>query len=122
MANLNKSGVTTTSYTNERQILFDAQHFVAVPIILSGTNGAVVEAGTPITGNMAARGTTMTAADANNAAVGILLHDKTVNTTGVNAQMLIHGIVNLGRLSTATAALITSNVIAELPQITFVGD
>lgn len=57
---LNVGGITKTSYTDIKQILFDAHHFLAVPIMLDNTaknDDGVCLAGTPLAGDLLVRAT-----------------------------------------------------------------
>ena len=120
---LNQSGIQKTPVTAPAQILFNTQHQVSVGIKLAKNfTGAVTEhgrkivkAGTPLNGDLTARGTAFVAAqDSSNPAVGVLLHDVDVTDTEANAPLLIWGFVNLSRVDTTTAALITETRKTEL--------
>ncbi len=120
---LNQSGIQKTPVTALAQILFNTQHQVSVGIKLAKNfTGAVTEhgrkivkAGTPLNGDLTARGTAFVAAqDSSNPAVGVLLHDVDVTDTEANAALLIWGFVNLSRVDTTTAALITETRKTEL--------
>lgn len=120
---LNQTGITKTSGTTPNQILFSVQNQVSVSIKLAHNfTGAVTEngrkivkAGTPLNGDLTNRATKFTAAaDTTKPAVGILLHDVDVTDADANATLLIWGFVNLDRVDTTTAALITANRKTEL--------
>ncbi len=120
---LNQSGIQKTPVTAPTQILFNTQHQVSVGIKLAKNfTGAVTEhgrkivkAGTPLNGDLTARGTAFVAAqDSSNPAIGVLLHDVDVTDTEANATLLIWGFVNLSRVDTTTAALITETRKTEL--------
>lgn len=118
---LNVSGIKKEVGTNVNQILFNAHDFVAVGIVVDKTNAdaetvegrKILRAGTPLTGDLTARTTKFTkpadAATSSNA-VGVLLHDVDVTDADANATLLIWGFVNMNRLSTKAAGLITSNI------------
>ena len=82
----------------------------------------IVKAGTPLSGDLTARNTAFVAAaddstgSAGDAkpAVGVLLHDVDVTNADANAALLIWGFVNLSRVDSTTAALITANRKKEL--------
>lgn len=112
----NTSGIKKETAVSPIQILFDVQHQVSVGITLAKTSDAaqdidgrkIVKAGTPLNGDLKARGTAFTkAVDTTKPAVGVLLHDVDVTDEKANGTLLIHGFVNLSRLDGTTAALIT---------------
>lgn len=120
---LNQSGITKTTGAAPVQILFNVQNQMSVGIKLAKNfagavteNGRkIVKAGTPLNGDLTARGTAFVAAkDTSNPAVGILLHDVDVTDANANATLLIWGFVNLSRVDSTTAALITETRITEL--------
>lgn len=120
---LNQSGITKTTGAAPVQILFNVQNQMPVGIKLAKNfagavteNGRkIVKAGTPLNGDLTARGTAFVAAkDTSNPAVGILLHDVDVTDADANATLLIWGFVNLSRVDSTTAALITETRKTEL--------
>ena len=128
---LNKTGITKVTGAAPVQILFNVQNQMSVGIKVSksvtGTvteNGRkILKAGTPLSGDLTARDTAFVAAVSNTAesgasngkpAVGILLHDIDVTDADANAALLIWGFVNLSRLVSTTAALITADRKTEL--------
>ena len=120
---LNQSGITKTTGAAPVQILFNVQNQLSVGIKLAKNfagavteNGRkIVKAGTPLNGDLTARGTAFVAAkDTSNPAVGILLHDVDVTDADANATLLIWGFVNLSRVDSTTAALITETRKTEL--------
>lgn len=120
---LNQSGITKTTGAAPVQILFNVQNQMSVGIKLAKNfagavteNGRkIVKAGTPLNGDLTARGTAfVAAADSTAPAVGILLHDVDVTDADANATLLIWGFVNLSRVDSTTAALITETRITEL--------
>ena len=120
---LNQSGIQKTPVTAPTQILFNTQHQVSVGIKLAKNftdavtehGRKIVKAGTPLNGDLTARGTAFVAAqDSSNPAIGVLLHDVDVTDTEANATLLIWGFVNLSRVDTTTAALITETRKTEL--------
>ena len=114
---LNQTGITKTVGSAPVQILFNVQNQMSVGVkIAQNFAGAVTEngrkivkAGTPLTGDLTARGTNFTAAGTDNA-VGILLHDVDVTDAAANCSLLIWGFVNLDRVDATTAAKITAGV------------
>lgn len=120
---LNQSGIKKTTGAAPVQILFNVQNQMSVGIKLAKNfagavteNGRkIVKAGTPLNGDLTARGTAFVAAkDTSNPAVGILLHDVDVTDADSNATLLIWGFVNLSRVDSTTAALITETRKTEL--------
>ena len=98
------------------QILFNAQHQMSVGVMVDSTMASVtkngrkiVKAGTPLAGDLAARGAAFKAAGASDA-VGVLLHDVDITDGNANGSLLIWGFVNLDRLESDTQALVTSEV------------
>lgn len=118
----NKTGIVKTTGTAPVQILFNVDNQMSVSIkVNKNTTGYVTEngrkilkAGTPLSGDIENRATAFTNVGENAPAVGILLHDVDITDTNANASLLIWGFVNLNRLGTATAALITSAVKTSL--------
>lgn len=120
---LNQSGIKKTTGAAPVQILFNVQNQMSVGIKLAKNfSGAVTEngrkivkAGTPLSGDLTARGTAfVAAADTTAPAVGILLHDVDVTDADANATLLIWGFVNLSRVDSTTASKITANRKTEL--------
>ena len=122
---LNQTGITKVEGAAPVQILFNVQNQMSVGVKLPQNfagavvvNGRkIVKAGTPLTGDLTARGTNFGAAtttSGTNNAVGILLHDVDVTDGVANCSLLIWGFVNLDRVDSTTAALITTEVKAAL--------
>lgn len=115
------------SAVNVNQILFCTDPQVSVGIVVDDAafvteNGRkVVKAGTPLSGDLTARNTAFVkAVDTTNPAVGVLLHDVDVTDGDANGALLIFGFVNLERIDTTTAALITATRKTELAgKVTF---
>jgi hypothetical protein len=136
---LNNTGIKKTTYGGPVQILFNVQNQMSVGIKLAKNfagavteNGRkIVKAGTPLSGDLTARGTAFVAAADDSTgsagdgkpAVGVLLHDVDVTDADANATLLIWGFVNLSRVDSTTAALITAARKTELAgQIWFLKD
>lgn len=129
---LNQSGVTTVNATTPKSILWAPETAVAVPCVVdnmgvsAGSDGKkMLMAGTPLSGDLTARNTAFKKAatsgePAASNAVGLLLHTVDVTNGKQNATVLVSGLVDLNKLDSATAALITAEVKAALPRITFV--
>lgn len=119
---LNRSGITKETAVAPSQILFNVQNQMSVGVIVDkavGTAGEdgrkIVKAGTPLNGDLTARGTAFVAAkDTSNPAVGVLLHDVDVTDGNANGTLLIWGFVNLNRMDSTTAGFITANIKTEL--------
>lgn len=118
---LNRTGIKKETAGAPVQILFNVQNQMSVSIRVDDAvsvteNGRkLVKAGTPLNGDLTARETAFkAAADTTAPAVGVLLHDVDVTDGDANGSLLIWGFVNLDRLDTATAALITANRKSEL--------
>lgn len=113
----NRTGITKVTGAAPKQILFNVLHQVSVSIkVPQNFAGAVtengrkiVQAGTPLTGDLTNRSAAFTAADANNA-VGVLLHDVDVTDSDGNGTLLIWGFVNLNRVDDTPKALLTKEV------------
>ena len=119
---LNRSGIIKETAVAPSQILFNVQHQMSVGVIVDETVGTagedgrkIVKAGTPLNGDLTARGTAFVAAkDTSNPAVGVLLHDVDVTEGDANGTLLIWGFVNLNRMDSTTAGLITATRKTEL--------
>lgn len=125
---LNNTGIKKGTYGSGKQILFAVEHQVSMGIVVDKSVGVaegtkkIAKAGTPLTGNLDARGTAFTAAttstDSN--AVGILLHDVDVTVDDNNGAILLFGFVNTNMIDSTTKAKITAEVKTALPMIKFV--
>lgn len=122
----NKTGITKTTGAAPVQILFDVQNQVSVSIVVDDgysvtRNGRkIVPAGTPLSGSLTARSTAFVkAVDTTNPATGVLLHDVDVTEGDTNGTLLIWGFVDLNKIDTTTAALITATRQSEMPSIKF---
>lgn len=118
---LNQSGIKKETAGAPTQILFNVQNQMSVSIQVAKAAGVaeggktIVKAGTPLNGDLTARGTAFVAAADNTApAVGVLLHDVDVTNGPANGTLLIWGFVNLNRVDSATATKITANRKTEL--------
>lgn len=112
--------IKKSTYVNVNQILFNTDPQVSVGILVSDTGitagddgKKIVKAGTPLTGDLKARGTAFAKASTTEGvsnAIGVLLHDVDVTAGAENGTLLIFGFVDLNKVDTTTAALITSAV------------
>ncbi len=124
---LNQTGVKKTTYGAPVQILFNVQNQMSVGVRVDKTYSVtrdgrkIVPAGTPLSGDLTARNTAFVkAVDTTNPATGILLHDVDVTDGDANGTLLIWGFVDLTKVDTTTAALITATRKTELAgKITF---
>ena len=118
----NRPGIKKETLAAPQQILFNVQNQMSVSILVDKSMASVtvdgrkvVKAGTPLSGDLTARGTAFKAAvDTTAPAVGVLLHDVDITDNNANGTLLIWGFVNLDRLDSATAALITATRKTEL--------
>ena len=112
--------IKKTTYGNVNQILFATDPQVSVGILAANTGlnadadgKKILKAGTPMTGSLEARSTAFTKASTTSGAsnaVGVLLHDVDVTAGNENATLLIFGFVDLNKVDTTTAALVTTEV------------
>lgn len=124
---LNNTGIKKETYGSGKQILFAVEHQVSMGIVVDQSVGVtegtkkIAKAGTPLAGDLDARGTAFTAAttstDSN--AVGILLHDVDVTVDDNNGAILLFGFVNTNMIDGTTKAKITADVKKALPMIKF---
>lgn len=116
----NNTGITKETAVAVNQILAFVEPQVSVGVVVNNTGVTadsdgkkILKAGTPLTGSLEARTTAFTKATTTEGvsnAVGILLHDVDVTAGNNNATLLIFGFVNLDRVDSTTAALITAAV------------
>lgn len=111
---LNRSGVSKTTLTAPKQILanVELQSSVGciVPQSLGVTVGAnkIAKAGTPIKVDLMNLQSAAQAANGSVAMNAVLLHDVDVTAGNANGTALIFGFVNVNRVDTDVAALITT--------------
>jgi len=112
---LNQSGIRKENATVPKQILFNVQNQMSVGVVVSAAAGVtvdskkIVKAGTPLGGDLLARGTAFIAGTAT-AVQGVLLHDVDVTAGNANGTLLIWGFVNLNRVESSVATLLTSAI------------
>ena len=124
---LNQSGIKKTTYGGPVQILFNVQNQMSVGIRVDDAYSVtrdgrkIVPAGTPLSGDLTARTTAFVkAVDNTNPAAGVLLHDVDDTEGDANGTLLIWGSVDLNKVDSATAALITATRKTELAgKVTF---
>lgn len=127
-------GIKSETFANKRQILFHVDPQVSVGVVVDNAayvtegNRKLVKAGTPLSGDLTARTTAFVKAKDNTsetnkdgkAATGVLLHDVDVTDGKNNGTLLIFGFVDLNKLDSTTAALITASRKSELAgRVTF---
>ena len=124
---LNRTGITKVTGAAPTQILFNVQNQMSVGVRVDKTYSVtrdgrkIVPAGTPLSGDLTARNTAFVkAVDTTNPATGVLLHDVDVTEGDANGTLLIWGFVDLNKIDSATAALITATRKTELAgKVTF---
>ena len=129
---LNNTGITKVTGAAPVQILFNVQNQMSVSIVVDDAYSVtrdgkkIVPAGTPLSGDLTARETAFvqakdatSAGNDGKAATGVLLHDVDVTNGDNNGTLLIWGFVDLNKLDTTTAALITATRKSEMKNITF---
>ena len=113
---LNRDGISKTTYGAPRQILANVDLQSSVGCIVPQTLGVVVgakkiaKAGTPIKVDLMNRQNAVAKADGTTAMNAVLLHDVDVTAGKANGTALVFGFVNVNRVETDVAALITTAV------------
>ena len=111
---LNRSGVSKTTLAATRQILANVELQASVGCIVPAALGVAVgtkkiaKAGTPIKVDLMNLQTPVQAATADVAMNAVLLHDVDVTAGNANGTALVFGFVNVNRVDTDVAALITA--------------
>lgn len=127
----NNTGIKKETAVAVNQILAFVEPQVSVGVVVNNTGitadadgKKIIKAGTPVYGDLTARTTAWTKATTTEGvsnAAGILLHDVDVTAGNNNGTVLIFGFVNLDRLDSTTAALITAAVKTALnAKVTFI--
>lgn len=124
---LNQTGIKKTSAVTRKAILiapelaFSLSCKVANTGVGAGEDGKkIVKAGTPLAGDIEARDTAFTVAGSEATPCGILLHDVDVTEGTANAQVVIFGFVDSSKLDESVTQMLSSQMRAKLPKITFV--
>lgn len=127
--NLNRSGITSTDYVSEKQILFCKEGYIGVSVVVGNTGVTaadgkkIIKAGTPLAGDLTARGTafkkatTTTGSDGaadTSDAVGVAYRDIDVTDGNANATLMVKGCVNLDALDSTVVTLVDDAVKAAL--------
>lgn len=111
---LNRSVVSKTTLAATRQILANVELQASVGCIVPAALGVAVgtkkiaKAGTPIKVDLMNLQTPVQAATADVAMNAVLLHDVDVTAGNANGTALVFGFVNVNRVDTDVAALITA--------------
>lgn len=127
--------ITKETYGNIKNILIgqDSYH-IALPCIIGNTGVTAVDgkkilkAGTPLSGDITARGTAFVKATIKTAdggakssnATAILLHDVDVTSGDANGTIVLAGCIDLLKLDSATQTLIDDATKTALSRIIFV--
>lgn len=127
---LNQSSVVTVEGTTRKTILVDELNSTAFSCMVANTGVSadadgkkIVKAGTPISGDLTARGTAFVKASTTSGvsnATGILLHDVDVTDGTKNAQVVVFGFIDLTKLDADVQELVTAEVKTALRMIQFV--
>ncbi len=113
---LNRDGVQKTTLASTRQILANVNLQSSVGCIVPQALGVAVgakkiaKAGTPIRVDLLNLQTVAQKADGATAMNAVLLHDVDVTNGNANGTALVFGFVNVNRVDTDVAALITAAV------------
>ena len=121
---LNQTKVTVTSGTTRKTILVDEKNSTAVSCMIANTGveadasgKKIVKAGTPLAGNLKARGTAFTVATN---LVGIAMHDVDVTGGTANGAVLIFGTVDWSKLDSDVQTALTTEIETALKMIQFI--
>lgn len=127
---LNQSSVVTVEGTTRKTILVDEMNSTAFSCKVANTGVSadsdgkkIVKAGTPISGDLTARGTAFVKASTTSGvsnATGILLHDVDVTDGTKNAQVVVFGFIDLTKLDADVQELVTAEVKTALRMVQFV--
>ena len=124
---LNQTGIKKTSAVTRKVILIapELAFSLSCKVANTGVNAdedgkKIVKAGTPLAGNIEARDTAFTVAGSEATPCGILLHDVDVTEGTANAQVVIFGFVDSSKLDESVTQMLSSQMRAKLPKITFV--
>lgn len=121
--NLNRSGITSTDYVSEKQILFCKEGYIGVSVVVGNTGVTaadgkkIIKAGTPLAGDLTARGTAFkkaTTTSNSSDAVGVAYRDIDVTDGNANATLMIKGCVDLNKLDSTVVAMVDTAVKAAL--------
>lgn len=124
---LNRSGIKKTTAVSTKQILGNVELQYSVGIVVAQAVGVqegtrkIAKAGMPVTGDLNARTTAFTEANADGSdVVGILLHDVDVTDGAANATLLLFGFVNMNMIDSTTQGKLVAAVTKALPMIKFI--
>lgn len=123
---LNQTGFKVESGNTRKIILVDEKNSTAVSckvantgIIADSDGKKIAKAGTPLAGDLTARGTAFTVAGDGTPSC-VLLHDVDVTEGTKNAQAVIFGTIDLSKLESDVQSLVTSSVKSSLKMIQFI--
>lgn len=118
---LNQTGIKTEKATTPKSILWAPEHAISFSCVV-GKASKLIMAGTPLTGDLTNRNTNFTEAttSSNSNAIGLLLHDVDTTSAKQNGTILVAGVVDMNKLDSSVASLITKDVKSALPNIIFV--
>lgn len=113
--------VNSKTYLNRKTIMVGQDsYYIAMGVVVSGTANSTIKAGQPLTGNIEKRDTAFTAPTTEKKAVGINLHDVTLDENGKgNATLVMAGCVDLLKLESDVKTAVASSK-ADLPRIIFI--
>lgn len=124
---LNNPNIVTETGATRKTILVDELNSTAVSCMVANTGISadddgkkIAKAGSPLAGNLQARGTAFTVAGENDKAVGVLLHDVDVTDGTKNAQAVIFGTIDMNKIEIPTQALISSKIMGDLKMVQFI--
>lgn len=120
--------IVKASYANKKEILIAPELAFSIGCLVNGTgvtavNGKkIIKAGTPVGGatDVLTNRQTVLSKVNDNTAQGIVLHDVDVTDGDANATLVLKGAVDLYKLDSDVAELITSAVKTKLEDIKFV--
>ena len=106
--------MATIKYDGDKFILIAPENATTLPCCIGGTAGSTIKAGTPLRGDLLSRDVPFVSESTTPNAV--LLHDVTIPTgaTSANGTIIIEGTVDVLKLDSATASLVTSTVVSAL--------
>lgn len=104
--------IETKVYGNRKTIMIGQDsYYIALPVLLTGSNNAVIKAGEPLTGNLGSRKSSRFSASTSGA-VGILLHEVQLDAQGKgNGTIVVAGCVDKLKLDSTVAGHITTAAI-----------
>lgn len=124
---LNQTNITKVSGTSAKRILIAPELAFSLSCKITNegvsadeTGKKIVKAGTPLAGDLEDRDTAFKVAGAEDTPVGVVLHDVEVTAGTANSQVVIFGFIDTSKLDDSVAAVLTTEMKAKLPRLTFV--